>query len=96
MSDGAAANVRILKQIGVAFPCIRCRITCMSSRVLKEIRTAVANLNPGEVQTAAGRSLSIGLVASSASAFDAIEEFLLPSDRISFRKRAEASDAVVS
>ena len=63
----------------------------MSLQVLKEIRTAVANLNPGEVQAAAGRPLSIGLVASSASAFDAIEEFLLPSDRISYRKRAEAS-----
>ena len=63
----------------------------MSLQVLKEIRTAVANLNPTEVQAAAEHSLSIGLVASSASAFGAIEEFLLPSDRISYLKRTEAS-----
>jgi hypothetical protein len=63
----------------------------MSLQVLKEIRTAVANLNPSEVQAAAERPVNIGLVASSASAFEAMEEFLLPSDRISYRKRTESS-----
>jgi len=63
----------------------------MSLQVLKEIRTAVANLNPSEVQAAAERPVSIGLVASSASAFEAMEEFLLPLERISYRKRAESS-----
>jgi len=63
----------------------------MSLHVLKEIRTAVANLNPTEVQAAAERPVSIGLVASSASAFESMEEFLLPSERISYRRRAESS-----
>jgi hypothetical protein len=63
----------------------------MSLSVLKEIRTAVANLNPHEVQTAADRPLSIGLVASSAPGFDSMEEFLLPPDKVSYRKRVDAS-----
>jgi hypothetical protein len=63
----------------------------MSLQVLKEIRTAVANLNPNEVQTAAERAVSIGLVASSAAGFEAMEEFLLPSDKISYRKRVSAA-----
>jgi hypothetical protein len=62
----------------------------MSLSVLKEIRTAVTNLNPHEVQAAADRPLSIGLVASSASGFDSIEEFLLPSEKVSYNKRVDA------
>jgi hypothetical protein len=63
----------------------------MSLSVLKEIRTAVANLNPHEVQASADRQLSIGLVASSASGFDAMEDFLLPPDKVSYQKRVDAS-----
>jgi hypothetical protein len=63
----------------------------MSLQVLKEIRTAVANLNPNDVQAAAERPVSIGLVASSAAGFEAMEEFLLPSDKISYRKRVSAA-----
>lgn len=63
----------------------------MSLQVLKEIRNAVANLNPNEVQAAAERPVSIGLVASSAAGFEALEEFLLPPDRISYRKRVSAA-----
>ncbi len=63
----------------------------MSLQVLKEIRTAVANLNPNEVQAAAERPVSIALVASSAAGFEAMEEFLLPSQKISYRKRVSAA-----
>ncbi len=59
----------------------------MSLQVLKEIRRAVANLNPNEVQAAAEHPVAIGLVATSGAAFDAMEEFLLPSEKISYRKR---------
>jgi len=63
----------------------------MSLQVLKEIRTAVANLNPNEVQAAAERPVSIALVASSAAGFEAMEEFFLPSEKISYRKRVSAA-----
>ncbi|HLM99954.1 MAG TPA: hypothetical protein VK335_11760 [Bryobacteraceae bacterium] len=62
----------------------------MSLQVLKEIRTAVANLNPHEVQAAADRPVHIGLVASTGAGVEAMEEFLLPSEKISYRKRAIA------
>jgi hypothetical protein len=62
----------------------------MSLRVLKEIRSAVANLNPEEVRAEAERPLHIGLVASSGQTFEAMEEFLLPSDKVSYRKGVEA------
>jgi hypothetical protein len=63
----------------------------MSLHVLKEIRSAVANLNPHEVQAAADRPLTLGLVASNDAAFGAMEEFLLPVEKISERKRVESS-----
>jgi hypothetical protein len=63
----------------------------MSMQVLKEIRTAVGKLNPHEVQAAADRPLTIGLVASGDAGFKAMEEFLLPSEKISLQKREEAS-----
>ncbi len=63
----------------------------MSLQVLKEIRSAVANLNPNEVQSAAERPVSIALVASSTAGFEAMEEFLLPAEKISYRKRASAA-----
>ncbi len=62
----------------------------MSLQVLKEIRTAVANLNPHEVQAAADRPVHIGLVASTGAGVEAMAEFLLPSEKISYRKRAIA------
>lgn len=62
----------------------------MSLRILKEIRTAVAGLNPHEVQAMSERPLAIGLVASDDGGFAAMEEFLLPAARVSHQKRAEA------
>jgi hypothetical protein len=63
----------------------------MSLHVLKEIKAAVANLNPEEVRTLAERPLALDLVASSEAAFESMEGFLLPSEKVSYRKRVEAS-----
>ena len=63
----------------------------MSLQVLKEIRTAVANLSPHEVQAAAERTLRIGLLASNDEGYEAMEEFLLPSEKVSYRKRTAAA-----
>ena len=52
-------------------------------RVLKEIRTAVKNLNPEEMRATAERPLDIGLVASTDASYSAMEEFLLPPDKMS-------------
>ena len=62
----------------------------MSLQVLKEIRAAVANLNPHEVQASADRPLTIGLVAASDSGFQAMEQFLLPAEKISPQRREDA------
>jgi hypothetical protein len=62
--------------------------------VLKEIRSAVANLNPEEVRASAERQLRVGLVASSDAAFEAMEEFLLPDEKVSSHKRAETLNLV--
>ena len=62
----------------------------MSLHALKEIRAAVANLNPHEVQASADRPLTIGLVAASDAGFQAMEEFLLPAEKISPRRREDA------
>ena len=63
----------------------------MSLQVFKEIRAAVANLDPAEVQAAADRPLHIGLLAASERGFAAMEEFLLPSAKVSERKRVEGA-----
>lgn len=63
----------------------------MSLQVLKEIRTAVSNLNPHEVQAAADRTLRIGLVATNDEGYEAIEDFLLPPEKVSHRKRTTAA-----
>ena len=55
----------------------------MSLHVFKEIRAAVANLDPAEVQAAAERPLRIGILAVTERGFTAIEEFLLPSATVS-------------
>ena len=63
----------------------------MPVRALQEIRAAVANLNPEEVRAAASRPLSIGLLAASDAGFEAMEEFFLPPEKISERRRLESS-----
>jgi hypothetical protein len=57
--------------------------------MLRAIRHAVANLRPDEVREAAGRRLAIGLVATSAAGYLAMEKFLAPPSLISRERRAE-------
>jgi hypothetical protein len=57
--------------------------------MLRAIRQAVANLRPDEVREAADRRLAIGLVATSAAGYLAMEKFLAPPSRISRERRAE-------
>jgi len=68
----------------------------MSLQVFKEIRAAVANLDPAEVQAAAERPLRIGLLARTERGFAAMEEFLLPSAIVSELKRAEGAAMIAS
>jgi hypothetical protein len=63
----------------------------MSLQVFKEIRAAVANLDPAEVQAAADHPVRIGLLARTERGFAAMEEFLLPSATVSELKRAEVA-----
>jgi hypothetical protein len=68
----------------------------MSLQVFKEIRAAVANLDPAEVQAAAERPLRIGLLAVTERGYAAMEEFLLPAEKVSERKRAEGATMIES
>lgn len=60
----------------------------MSLRILKEIRNAVANLNPEDVRRNADRTVSIGMVAASSSGYASMEDFLAPQS-ISRERRME-------
>jgi hypothetical protein len=55
--------------------------------MLRGIRDAIRNLHPEEVRAAAERRLEIGLVATSAAGYAAMEKFLAPLD-ISRERRA--------
>lgn len=56
--------------------------------ILKQVRQALANLNPSEVRTAAEKPVSIRLVASSDAGYQAMEDFLT-SPGVTPRKRWE-------
>jgi uncharacterized protein (DUF697 family) len=60
----------------------------MSNHILRQIRTAFRQLNPNEVRRAAGRPLSIALVAASSQSMAAMEDLLAP-PTVSRKKRAE-------
>src|SRR5664279_499754 len=47
-------------------------------KTLKQARAAMSLLNPDEIMMRARRPLHVGLVASSASAYTEMEEYLLP------------------
>ena len=68
----------------------------MSLQIFKEIRAAVANLDPAEVQAAAEHPLRIGLLAATERAYAAMEEFLLPCEKVSERKRVEGAAMIES
>ncbi len=56
--------------------------------MLREIKRAVSNLSPHEVRQTADRRLALGLVATSAAGYAAIENFLAPAE-LSSERRAE-------
>jgi hypothetical protein len=57
--------------------------------MLREIRHAISNLQPAEVRDAAGKRLDVGLVATSAAGYRAMEDFLAPPEQMSRERRAE-------
>ncbi|MCW5977579.1 MAG: hypothetical protein KIT09_05860 [Bryobacteraceae bacterium] len=57
--------------------------------VLKQVRQALANLNPNDVRATADRPVSIRLAASSDDGFRAIERFLLPADLTPARRHEQ-------
>jgi hypothetical protein len=50
----------------------------MASQIYNQIKSGFSKLNPGEVREAAGRRLSIGLIASTSAGFAALEDLLAP------------------
>jgi len=56
--------------------------------MLRDIKRAVSNLSPHEVRQTADRRLALGLVATSAAGYAAIENFLAPPE-LSGERRAE-------
>src|SRR5580692_5668227 len=56
--------------------------------MLTEIKRAITNLRPEEVRQASDRRIDVGLVATSAAAYTAMEHFLAPPD-LSPDRRAE-------
>jgi len=50
----------------------------MAARTLKQVREALADLNPSEVRVTAERRLALHLVASSSPGYAAMEEFFSP------------------
>jgi hypothetical protein len=46
--------------------------------MLRQIKHAISNLNPEEVRQTSERKLAIGLVATSAAEYTAMEKFLAP------------------
>lgn len=61
----------------------------MSLKLMKDIRSAVANLNPEQVREVAERPIRIALAADSPDVMAAMEDFLVPA-RVSHEKRMEA------
>jgi hypothetical protein len=61
----------------------------MARNILSEIRSAIASLNPQEVREAALRPVSIGLMASTREAFEAMEDFF-STHSVSNERRLEA------
>src|SRR5437868_12817124 len=57
--------------------------------MLGGIKQALGNLRPHEVRETAGRRLEIGLVATTAAGYTAMEKFLAPPSEISRERRAE-------
>ncbi len=65
----------------------------MATLILRQLRTAIRHLNPGEVRQDAARPLSIGLAAISGRSLTAMEDFLAPPE-ISRRKRLQIFESL--
>lgn len=66
----------------------------MSTSLIQQIRTAIANLNPEEVRREAGRRVHVGLAAGSAARFAEMEDYLVPA-AASHEKRMEVQPLLV-
>jgi len=62
-------------------------------RYIKQAKSALSLLNPGEVRQRADRPLVVGLVAAGSSAYADMEDFLMPA-AVSHEKRMAAMQAV--
>lgn len=63
----------------------------MSIAILKELRRAVSNLDPGEVNAEATRHVNVGLISPDEDGFAQMEEFLLPAGKTSGRRLLEST-----
>lgn len=66
----------------------------IGTRMLKQLRDAITNLNPQEVRDAAKRPVRVALVCSHPESYEAMEKFLLP-EATSDGKRAVAKRDVL-
>jgi hypothetical protein len=57
--------------------------------MMREIKQALSNLRPHEVRETADRRLEIGLVATTAAGYTAMEKFLAPPPEVSRERRAD-------
>jgi hypothetical protein len=66
----------------------------MSMSFLKQVKTAISNLNPDEIRRAANRPVRILVQAGSSASYAAVEDFLAPA-KLSGEKRMEAAHMLV-
>src|SRR6202011_3510256 len=79
MEKGAAGNV----------PGSVSLVAAMALAVFRQIRNALVNLNPAEVQAQADRPVRVGLIAASQGALGSMERFFAP-PHLSPERRTEA------
>ena len=65
----------------------------MSNHILRQIRTALRRLNPGDVRRSEERRRTVGLMAASTESLAAMEDFLAP-PIVSRRKRIELFEMI--
>ena len=61
----------------------------MGTKMIKQLRDAISNLNPQEVREIADRPVSITLVASSIAMYEEMEAFFAPVAEVSPQKRSD-------
>jgi hypothetical protein len=63
--------------------------TMMGTKMIKQLRDAISNLNPQEVRDIAETPISITLSASSNAMYEEMEQFFVPHQQLSRQKQAE-------